>query len=382
MKEFQSIIDFIKNAFGTNDFIPLHVPSFDNTEKKYLINCIESTFVSSVGQYVNDFESKMQEITGAKFAIATVNGTSALHLALHSIGVSRNDLVITQPLTFVATCNAIAYTGAEPVFVDVNETNMSLSPIALEKFLNEECMLNKDGNCIHSKSKKVIKACVPMHTFGFPCHIEEIVSLCSQWNIEVIEDAAESLGSYRNEKHTGTFGKLGVFSFNGNKIVTAGGGGCVVTDDEDLAIRLKHLSTTAKESHKWEYTHLEMGFNYRMPNLNAALVCAQLEKLDLFIANKRNLAANYSAFFKTVNIQFLTEEIGSKANYWLNTVKLSNLETRNEFLDYTNKKGVMTRPAWTLMTDLPMFVNAFQGDLTVSKSLVNKLVNIPSSVIL
>lgn len=382
MGEFQTTVDFIKEAFGTNDFIPLHIPNFDKTEKEYLIDCIESTFVSSVGQYVNDFENKMQQITGAKYAVATVNGTSALHLALHAINVGANDIVITQPLTFVATCNAIAYTGAEPAFVDVDEANMGMCPKALEIFLKEQCFIDSNGNCIHSISKKAVKACVPMHSFGFPCRIEEIVAICEEWNILVVEDAAESLGSYRNDKHTGTFGKFGIFSFNGNKIVTAGGGGCVVTNDEGLAKRLKHLSTTAKEPHKWEYSHLEVGFNYRMPNLNAALACAQLEKLDLFIDRKRNLARDYSSFFKNTDVQFVMEEESSKANYWLNTVKLEDLDARNNFLDFTNSNGVMTRPAWALMTDLPMYSNALKGNLEESVRLANRLVNIPSSVII
>lgn len=381
MKVYKEITTFIKSTFDTDAFIPLHVPTFDALEKEFLLDCIDSTFVSSVGQYVNNFEQKMQEITGAKYAVATVNGTSALHLAMHSVGVGANDLVLTQALTFVATCNAIAYTGASPVFIDVDENSLGMSAIALLKFLQTNCHLGEDGLCYHTQSNKVIKACVPMHTFGFPCAIGEIATLCHQWNIALVEDAAESLGSFRNGKHTGTFGQLGVFSFNGNKIVTAGGGGCIVTNDELLAKRLKHLSTTAKEPHQWEYTHLEMGFNYRMPNLNAALACAQLQKLDSFIESKRALASKYEIFFRHLSIEFVKELPNCRANYWLNTIRLDSLKERNEFLKYTNANGVMTRPVWTLMTDLPMYENAIQDELSMSKKLANHLVNIPSSVI-
>jgi perosamine synthetase len=380
MEDFDKIIKFIRGQFNTDDFLPLHVPSFNSLEEEYVLDCLKSTFVSSVGQYVNDFESKMQKITGAKFAIATVNGTAALHIGLHVLGVRRNDLVLTQPLTFVATCNAIAYTGADPVFIDVDKSNMGMCPVSLETFLNSECKVS-EGKCLHIKTGKVVKSCVPMHTFGFPCYIEKIVEICEEWKIPVLEDAAESLGSFSNEKHTGSFGELGIFSFNGNKIITAGGGGCVVTDDESLAKKLKYVTTTAKENHKWEYSHLEIGFNYRMPNLNASLVCAQLQKLDFFLERKRKLASSYKQLFENLDAEFIWESENTKANYWLNTIKFKGLESRNSFLDYSNSNGVMTRPVWNLMNTLPMFQHCIKTDLKNSVYLADRLVNITSSVI-
>jgi aminotransferase in exopolysaccharide biosynthesis len=373
-------IHFIREQFKTPEsFIPLHVPTFIGNEKKYLSECIDSTFVSSVGKFVDRFEEMMVAITGAKYAIATVNGTAALHIAMHAIGVDETCEVITQPLTFVATCNAISYTNATSIFVDVDKDTMGLSPASLEEFLQENCEI-QNNQCINKNTRKIVKACVPMHTFGFPCRIQEIVEICNRWNITVIEDAAESLGSYADEKHTGTFGTLGTFSFNGNKVVTAGGGGCVVTDDEVLAKRLKHLTTTAKEPHSWEYYHKEVGFNYRMPNINAALICAQLECLPQFLKQKRILASSYKEFFESLDLSFQWEQEGTKANFWLNTVILKDTTSRNAFLKETNEKGVMTRPAWQLMSSLPMFKDSPQGDLSNAKWLEERVVNIPSSV--
>jgi perosamine synthetase len=376
---YSELITFIRDKFKTQEFIPLHEPRFIGNEKNYLCDAIDSTFVSSVGAYVDRFESMMKEITGAKFAIATVNGTAALHVALILAGVDENSEVITQPLSFIATCNAISYTNAKPIFIDVDKDTMGLSPTKLRSFL-ESNTYQKEGKCFNSKTNKWITACVPMHTFGFPCRIEEISKVCNEFGITLIEDSAESLGSKVNNQHTGTFGLLGTFSFNGNKTVTCGGGGAIVTNDEALAKRAKHITTTAKVSHKWEYVHDEIGYNYRMPNLNAALACAQLEQLDKFLANKRELAATYKAFFDSKNLEFVMEQERAFANYWLMTVILKDLNERDAFLEYTNSNKVMTRPIWKLMNKLVMFKDCQCGDLSNAIWLEDRVVNIPSSV--
>ena len=376
---FQDTIEFIKATFNTSGFIPLHEPRFIGNEKQYLNECIDSTFVSSVGKFVDKFEQIMVEYTGAKYAIATVNGTSALHVSLLLANVQRDDEVITQPLTFIATCNAISYCGAHPIFIDVDKDTMGLSPEALKKFLNENSVV-ENKKCINITTGKTIKACVPMHTFGHPCKIDEIKKVCEEYCITLVEDAAESLGSYYKGKHTGTFGELGAISFNGNKIITSGGGGCIITDNEILAKKAKHMTTTAKMPHKWEYSHDMTGYNYRMPNLNAALLVAQLENLDKFLENKRELADIYKEFFATENIKFVIEPKESKSNYWLNSVILQDRNQRNDFLEFTNNNGVMTRPIWTLMNKLEMFKDAECGNLENSLWLEDKVVNIPSSV--
>lgn len=373
-----AIVAFVKAQFPEG-FIPLHAPVFIGNEKAYLEECIDSTFVSSVGKFVDQFEAGFCTYTGAAHTTAVVNGTNGIHVALHALGVGHGDLVLTQPLTFVATCNAIAYTGAEPVFVDVDEDTMGLSPTALDIFLKKNCEL-RAGTCYHRPTGRLIKACLPMHTFGFPCRIEEIVALCDDWNIPVVEDAAESLGSKVGEQHTGLFGKLGVFSFNGNKIATAGGGGAVVTRDVELGQRIKHLTTTAKQPHRWAYRHEELGFNYRMPNINAALACAQLEALPTFLTNKRELSARYRDFFAGRPETLIWERKGTTANFWLNTLLLDSVEDRDALLELTNSNGVMTRPIWDLMTNLPMYKNCPQGPLSVAQSLGNRIVNLPSSV--
>lgn len=376
---YSNVVKFIRKTFETEAFIPLHEPRFIGNEKKYLNDCIDSTFVSSVGEYVDKFEELITEYTGAKYAIATVNGTSALHISLLLSGVNAGDEVITQPLTFIATCNAISYCNAKPIFVDVDRDTLGLSPKALKEFL-EENAITKEGKCLNKTTGKIIKACIPMHTFGHPCRIDEIKEICDEYHIALVEDAAESLGSYYKGKHTGTFGKLGAISFNGNKIITSGGGGCIITNDEALAKKAKHVTTTAKVPHKWEYTHDMIGYNYRMPNLNAALLVAQLEKLDNFLANKRELAINYEEFFANQDIQFVSEPAESQCNYWLHAVILKDREQRDQFLDETNSKGVMTRPIWTLMNKLEMFKDAQTGDLSDAEWLEDRVVNIPSSV--
>ncbi|MFZ3051794.1 MAG: LegC family aminotransferase [Sulfuricurvum sp.] len=376
---FQNSVDFIQNIYNTKAFVSLHEPRFIGNEKKYLNECIDSTFVSSVGKFVDQFEAEFARTVGAKYAVATVNGTAALHISLLLAGVECNDEVITQALTFIATANAISYIGAKPIFLDVDLETMGLSPKALKLFLENNCVVS-EGKCLNKTTLKTIKACIPMHTFGHPCRIDEIKTICDEWHIALVEDAAESLGSYYKEKHTGTFGCVGAFSFNGNKIITSGGGGVIVTDDEMLAKRAKHITTTAKVPHKWEYVHDTIGYNYRLPNLNAALLCAQLEQLQGFLENKRILATEYKEFFASQNIQFVQEPQESKSNYWLHAILLKDLKQRDEFLDYTNSNGVMTRPIWALMNKLEMFKSCQHDALTNSLFLEERVVNIPSSV--
>ncbi len=373
------IIDFIKQTFNTNDFIPLHEPRFIGNEKKYLNDCIDSTFVSSVGKYVDTFEKEFAKTVGSKFAIATVNGTAALHISLLLADVKKDDEVITQPLTFIATCNAISYIGAKPVFIDVDLDTMGMSPDSLRDFLEKNCKIHQN-RCINKTTGNTVKACVPMHTFGHPCKIEEIKEICDNWNITLVEDSAESLGSYYKNKHTGTFGKIGAFSFNGNKIITSGGGGVIVTDDETLAKRAKHLTTTAKVPHPYEYVHDEIGYNYRLPNINAALLVAQLENLDKFLESKRELSNIYEEFFNDRDIKFIKEPENSRSNYWLQAVLLDNEEQRNRFLEFTNNNGVMTRPIWRLMNELEIFKDCQSANLKNAKHLEERIVNIPSSV--
>lgn len=376
----QNIISFIQGLYKTKEFIPLHEPKFNGNEKKYLNECIDSTFVSSVGAFVDRFEKDFASYVGSSYAIATVNGTSALHIALLLANVKKDDEVITQALTFVATANAISYCQAKPVFIDVDLDTLGLSPKALQDFLESNCEII-DKKCVNKKTKKIIRACVPMHTFGHPCKIDEIVKICTTWNITVVEDSAESLGSFYKNKHTGKFAKLGVFSFNGNKIITAGGGGVIVTNDEELAIRAKYLTTTAKVPHPYEYVHDEIAYNYRMPNLNAALLCAQLENLDDTIKNKRALALEYEEFFfKIDDIEFMQETKNSKVNYWLNTLIFKTQKNRDKFLESTNNNKVMTRPIWRLLSELKMYKNCQTDSLTNSKYLQTRVVNIPSSV--
>ena len=378
---FDDVIQFIQNIYKTTEFIPLHEPRFVGNEKQYLNECIDSTFVSSVGKFVDEFEKKIADYVGANFAVATSNGASALHVALLLANVTENDEVISQPLTFVATCNAISYCGAQPIFIDVDKDTMGLSPSALHGFLEKNTHI-KNQQCINNKTGRVIKACVPMHTFGQPCRIDEIKDICDRYYINLIEDATESLGSFYKNKHTGTFGQMGVMSFNGNKIITAGGGGCIITNNEVLAKKAKHLTTTAKVPHKWNFNHDMVGYNYRMPNLNAALLVAQLENLDNFIHSKRKLAGMYEEFFNSVDCAFVKEPIEGVSNYWLNSILLKNKQQRNEFLDETNSNSVMTRPIWTLMNKLPMFEDAECGDLLNAEWLEERVVNIPSSIIL
>lgn len=374
-----ALTTLIRNIFGTSDFIPLHAPYFGGNEKKYLMETIDTTFVSSVGSFVNHFEEMMASYTGARHAVACVNGTSALHTALLVCGVERGSEVLTQALTFVATANAISYTGAMPVFVDVDQDSMGMSPVALKDFLEKKTIRGADGNSYNKNTGRRISACVPMHTFGMPCRIDQIAQICSAYNIQLVEDAAESLGSYYKNRHTGTFGAVGVFSFNGNKTITCGGGGALITDNPELASRAKHLTTQAKVAHRWEFNHDAIGYNYRMPNLNAALACAQLEQLDHILVNKRELANLYRTAFQKEALTFVDEIPDARSNFWLNAILCDSITQRNELLKYTNDHGVMTRPVWELMTDLPMFANCAQDGLVTTKWLKQRIVNLPSS---
>jgi perosamine synthetase len=376
---FDEVIRFVRSQLGADGFIPLHEPRFSGREQEYLKDCIDSTFVSSVGKYVDRFERELAAYTGAKYAIATVNGTAALHAALVLAGVASGDEVITQPLTFVATVNAIKYCGAEPCFVDVDRDTMGLSPDALRSFLEASAVL-EGGLCKNRVTGRVIRAVVPMHTFGHPARMDEIVAICEEYQLLVVEDAAESLGSRYKDQHTGTFGQMGIFSFNGNKTITCGGGGAIVTNDEALARRAKHITTTAKVPHQWEYVHDCVGFNYRMPNLNAALACAQLEQLDDVLENKRALAQAYAAFFEHMDVSFVEEPPQASSNYWLNALIFEGRAQRDQFLEETNRQGVMTRPVWKLMHHLDLYANAQRGDLSEAEWLECRLVNIPSSV--
>jgi perosamine synthetase len=379
MSNYTEIIDFIKNQFPNKDFIPLHEPNFSGREKEYVLDTIESTFVSSVGTYVDKFEIMMAELTKTQKSVAIVNGTSALQVALRLSGVGNGDEVLTQALTFIATVNAIIYNGASPVFLDVDLDTMGLSPNAVQTFLEEFGEI-RDSVCYNKKTNRKIAACMPMHTFGFPVHLDKLIVICNKWNIPLVEDAAESIGSEYYGMPTGSFGKLGVFSFNGNKIVTSGGGGAIVTNDIQLGIKAKHLTTTAKVTHPYEYVHDEIGYNFRMPNLNAALACAQLEKLNSFIQNKRNLASEYSLFFESIGVKFRTELPNTKANYWLMCIELENKKDRDSFLKKTNEKKVMTRPIWQLIFKSPSYSN-FQKDSQINAIyLEDRIVNIPSSV--
>ena len=375
------VADFVKHVRGLygDGSVTLHRPVFAGNEKQYLADCIDSNFVSSVGAKVTEFEQHCAAFTGTKFAIATVNGTAALHIALQLAGVARGDEVITQALSFIATCNAVTYAGATPVFVDVDEDTLGLSPAALSAFLTEYAEKIADG-CFNRKTGKRFAACVPMHTFGFPCRIAEIKAVCAEWGIPLIEDAAESLGSYVGSAHTGTFGLLATLSFNGNKVITTGGGGMILTNDAAIAKRAKHLTTTAKVPHPYEFVHDEVGYNYRLPNLNAALGCAQMEQLPGFLTVKREIAARYHAFFAEQGVRTVSERDGTRANYWLNAIVLNSLDERDDFLRETNAAGVMTRPIWRLMSHLDLFRDCQNDGLPVSQWLEQRVVNVPSSV--
>ena len=378
--QFKKITDFIHDLYGGGDFIPLAVPVFIGNEKKYLNECIDTTFVSSVGKFVDRFEEDTARYTGCKRAVVCVSGTNALHMSLMLAGVERDDEVLTQALTFVATCNALSYIGAHPVFIDVDRDTMGLSPVAVREWLAKNSE-QKNGECYNKRTGRRVKACVPMHTFGHPVHLDELVEVLKEYHIELVEDAAESIGSLYKGKHTGTFGKVGALSFNGNKTITTGGGGMMLFNDEELGAYAKHITTQAKIPHRWEFRHDHIGYNYRMPNINAALGCAQLEHIEEYVASKRETAKAYEEFFRNIpEIEFFVDTPNTRSNYWLNVVILKDKEAQQDFLEYTNKNGVMTRPIWELMNRLLMFENSENDGLQNTIWFADRVVNIPSSV--
>lgn len=375
------LINFIRDYYSTNDVIPLHAPVFVGAEEKYVVDTIRSTFVSSVGEFVNRFENDMAAYLGCDSAVTTVNGTAALHIALKLVGVEAGDLVITQSLTFVATCNAIKYIGADPVFIDVDRHTLGLSAKALGLWLDENAVIDDDGICRDKLENRIIRACVPMHTFGHPVDLDGLLKLTKIWKIALVEDAAESLGSFYKDQHTGTFGEVGTLSFNGNKIITTGGGGMILSD-QAAGKRAKHLTTTAKKPHPYEYVHDEVGYNYRMPNLNAALGLAQLEMLESFVTAKRSLASFYDSLLLNSDLLFVREPPNCRSNYWLNAVICEDRSHRDHLLKITNTQRIMTRPIWTLMSHLDMYKECRRGDLETSEWLEARVVNLPSSVVL
>ena len=377
---YKKITDYIHDLYGTQDFVPLAVPMFIGNEKHYINECIDSTFVSSVGKFVDRFEEETAKYTGCKRAVVCVSGTNALHMSLMLAGVERDDEVLTQALTFIATCNALSYIGAHPIFIDVDKDTMGLSPVAVREWLAKNSE-QKNGECYNKRTGRRVKACVPMHTFGHPVHLDELIEVLKEYNIELVEDAAESIGSLYKGKHTGTFGKVGALSFNGNKTITTGGGGMMLFNDEELGAFAKHLTTQAKIPHRWEFRHDHIGYNYRMPNINAALGCAQLEHIEEYVASKRETAKAYEEFFKDIpEIEFFVEPENTRSNYWLNAVILRDKEAQQNFLQYTNDNGVMTRPIWELMNRLPMFEHCENDGLKNTIWFADRVVNIPSSV--
>jgi len=378
---YESFVRFVRKMYRTDEFIPLHEPRFIGNEKSYLIDTIDSTYVSSVGSYVEMFENMVADYVGSKYAIATINGTSALHISLLLTGVKKGEEVVTQSLSFVATCNAISYCGATPVFVDVDKKTLGMCPLSFEKFVAENSFMNAENECINKNTGKVIRACLPMHTFGHSVLIDDIKKVCDKYNICLVEDAAESLGSFKNSIHTGRTGKVSAISFNGNKIITSGSGGMIITDDEKISIEAKHLTTTAKKNHKWKYEHDRVGYNYRLPNLNAALGCAQMESLHKFVIAKRYLANEYESWAISQDVGFVKEPSTSFSNYWLNALVLDDKQQLEKFLEFTNSSGVMTRPIWEPMHQSSMYKNAQKIDLSNTEWLMERIVNIPSSIL-
>lgn len=374
------LIDFVRAEYGAQGSIPLHGPTFAGCEREYIVDCIDSTFVSSVGQYVGRFEHEIADYTRSNGAVATVNGTAALHIALLLAGVQPGDRVITQPLTFVGTVNAIAYCGAAPVFVDVDRRTLGMSPRALSEWLESNAFIDDTGTCRTRDGNNAIRACLPMHTFGHPAEVDTLVAVSKAWKVELVEDAAESMGSFYRQRHTGTFGAIGTLSFNGNKVLTTGSGGMILCRDPDLAAHAKHLTTTAKRAHSFEFFHDELGYNYRLPNINAALGCAQLQQLENFIAAKRALAARYATLLAGSEYQFFTEAEDRRSNYWLNAVICEDRAARDSLLKQTNERGVGTRPVWKLMHHLPMYAQCVRGDVSNAEWLESRIVNLPSSV--
>ncbi|MCR9140700.1 MAG: LegC family aminotransferase [bacterium] len=390
MFDLQGTVDFIRSLYGDEEFIPLHAPRFVGNEKNYLNECVDSTFVSSVGAFVNRFEELVAEYTGARHAIAVVNGTQALYASLKLLGAQSGDLVITQSLTFVATANAIAYTGGRPAFVDVDADTLGMSPDSLRSFLETQCE-RASGEIRHRESGARVRAVAPMHTFGHACRIEDIKKICGEFELPLLEDAAESLGSWiadsdtapdeNRKRHTGTLGVLGTLSFNGNKIITTGGGGMILTDDDELGKRARHLTTTAKVPHAFEFIHDEVGYNFRMPNLNAALGVAQMESLERLLRGQRSLADRYREFFAQKDgVRFVDAPDGSDSNFWMNAIRFETESGRNQFLEAANEQGIGSRAVWRPMHMLDMFADAPRQALPETEAAYNTVVNIPSTV--
>lgn len=374
----RQFINEIKLTYG-KDFVPLHEPTFSDKEIEYVTDCIKTGWVSSVGAYVNRFEENLAKFVGVKRAVAVVNGTAALHIALKVVGVEAEDEVLIPSLTFVATANAVSYLQAIPHFVDVNKETLGIDPIKLEQYLSHMAELRGDM-LFNKKTNRRIKALVPMHTFGHPSMMDELVAICDKYKLMLVEDAAESLGSYYKGRHTGSFGKVSAISFNGNKIITTGGGGAILTDNEQLADYAKHLTTTAKLSHKWDYTHDEIGFNYRMTNISAALGCAQLEKINEFVFQKRELTKRYEYWLTNLEgIKLFKEPIDTQSNYWLQTLLISEHYDRDDVLAFLNEHGIMSRPIWTPMHELAMYRHCPSSDLTMTEQLKKKIINVPST---
>ncbi len=378
----ETVVKALKSVYSIDrGFIGLHEPCFAGNEWTYVKECIDTTWVSSAGKYVDRFEAMLADFTGVKKAVAVVNGTAALHIALKLAGVEPGDEVLIPALTFVATANAVTYCSAVPHFADSEERTLGLDPHKLRDYLKNIARLNSDG-CINKRTGRRIKAVIPVHTFGHPVDLDPLADICKEYKIEMIEDAAESLGSYYKGAHTGNRGKLSILSFNGNKTITTGGGGAIITNDEALGKLAKHLTSTAKIPHRWEYRHDEIGYNFRLPNINAALGCAQMEQLPKFLEQKRRLAERYQNAFQDIEgIKFFTEPPFARSNYWLNILLLDTAvsDKRDEVLEKTNDNGIMTRPAWTLMHRLPMFKEYPVMDLSCAESLAKCLINIPSS---
>lgn len=376
--QWKGFVKAVKSHYK-QDLVPLHEPTFNDKELEYVTDCVKTGWVSSVGAYVTRFEEDLAKMVGVKRSVAVVNGTAALHIALKVAGVQPNEEVLMPALTFIATANAVSYAGAVPHFVDVSERSLGLDPYKLDQYL-EKIAVKRGNELLNKETNRVIRAVVPMHTFGHPVELDELIAVCDKYNLILVEDAAESLGSYYKGKHTGSFGKINAMSFNGNKIATTGGGGAILTDDETLADYAKHLTTTAKVPHRWEYVHDEIGYNYRMPNINAALGCAQLEKIPRFIDTKRHLTNFYKDLVKDLQgVQLFEEPSYSTSNYWLQTILLDTSVERDEVLAYLNDNGVMSRPIWQPMHYLNMYKDCPKSDLSVIESLNRRIVNVPST---
>lgn len=378
----KNLLDFIKTLYKEKVNVPLHEPLFKGNEKNYLIDTIDTNYVSSVGNYVNEFETKLSEYTNSKYAIATSSGTAALHSILKVLGVSSKTEVLTQAFTFVATCNAIRYCGGHPIFIDIEKRTLGLSPIYLEEFLDKNCEVRDDGYCWNKKTNRKVLICLPMHTYGIPVNIQEIKSICDRYHINLVEDAAESIGSLSDNIHTGNFGVASFISFNGNKIITTGGGGIVITNRKDLADKVRHITTTSRLKMKWHYEHDDVGFNYRMPNINAAIGLAQIEQIDRFISLKRELAHTYHEWGKKNDIEFLIEPNNTRSNYWLNTMLSNSIEERDAILEFTNMNNIMTRPGWKPMHLLKMYNSCQSDELLNTIWAYERVINLPSSIYL